>query len=165
MPKVCQHADAVRVLCCWRCRRLGWLNKLYWVKVSRQSLREHCALAAWSQYDAKPLRAHELHPSDMCVIWQKTWVKRWGRDRVIWGEWACTSNERDDVEIEKSGGREMRRGEKWRGEWWGVKIRGDWERITWGQGVCRMKAWNKRKKQGGWRALTHILCFTGDTRN
>lgn len=70
-----------------------------------------CALAARSQFDAPPSHAHLLHPSDMCVNRQKTWVKWWECARVMRGV-SLHIKQRDDVEI---GDREKRRGEKWRG--------------------------------------------------
>lgn len=100
-----------------------------------------CALAARSQFDAPPLHAHSLHPSDMCVNRRKTWVKWWGCAHVMRGV-SLHIKQQDDVEIGDSRGREMRRGEKWRGGWWRVKIRGDWEQITWGQGGV-----NKRERE------------------
>lgn len=71
-------------------------------------------MAARSQFDAPALHTHSLHPSDMCVKWRKTWVKWWGCARVMRGV-SLHIKQRDDVEIGDSRGREMRRGEEWRG--------------------------------------------------
>lgn len=65
------------------------------------------------QCDAKPLRVHALHPSDVCDQAKDLSETLGTRSCNLKGV-SLHIKQRDDVEIEKSGGREMRRGEKWR---------------------------------------------------
>lgn len=60
------------------------------------------------------LHAHSLHPSDMSENRRKTWVKWWGCACVMRGV-SLHIKQQDDVKIGDTEGREIRRGERWRG--------------------------------------------------